>query len=282
MSINDFWIILTASLVALCCAIPGCFLVLRRMAMFGDAISHAVLPGLVVAYLISGSRASSVLLLGAAITGLLVTFIIEFIQKKMRVQNDAAIGITYTFLFAVGVILISLFAGQTDLDQECVLYGEIAFVPFDTITLDSGLLLGPRQVWIAGGMLLILLVILRIGYRGLYLTTFDAGYASTLGVSVMLWHYVLMGMVSLATVVSFESVGAIMVIAFLVGPAATAALFAKRLPWMIAIAASIGVLSSIFGYFLAVVLNASVSGSIAVMIGVIFALALLLKRFFPS
>ena len=98
----------------------------------------------------------------------------------------------------------------------------------------------------------------------------------------MLWHYVLMGMVSLATVVSFESVGAIMVIAFLVGPAATAALFAKRLPWMIAIAASIGVLSSIFGYFLAVVLNASVSGSIAVMIGVIFALALLLKRFFPS
>jgi manganese/zinc/iron transport system permease protein len=131
-------------------------------------------------------------------------------------------------------------------------------------------------------MLVILLVILRIGYRGLYLTTFDAGYASTLGVSVALWHYVLMGMVSLATVVSFESVGAIMVIAFLVGPAATSALFAKRLPWMIGLAASIGVLSSILGYFLAVVLNASVSGSIAVMIGVIFAFALLLKRFFPS
>ncbi len=201
MTLNDFWIILTASLIALCCVIPGTFLVLRRMAMFGDAISHAVLPGLVVAYLISGSRESIYMLPGAAASGLLVTFMIEWVQKRMRIQNDASIGLIYTFLFAVGVILVSAFTSQTDLDQDCVLYGEIAYVPFDLILSDSGGSLGPRQVWIAGGLLLILLALLVFGYRALYLTTFDPGYATALGISVAFWHYLLMGMVSMATVV---------------------------------------------------------------------------------
>lgn len=272
LSLNDLWIVLTACLVALCCAIPGCFLVLRRMAMFGDALSHAVLPGLVVAYLISGSKAGGVLLAGAAATGLLVTFLIELLQKRMRIQGDAAIGLTYTFLFAVGVILVSLYTGQIDLDQECVLYGEIAYVPFDLV---NGI---PRQVWITGGLLLLLLLTLLLGYRGLYLTTFDAGYATTLGVSVVFWHYLLMGMVSLATVVSFESVGAVLVVAFLVGPAATAALFARRLPQMIMLASGFGILAAVSGYGLAVWLNASIAGAISVMIGVVFGLAMLVKR----
>ncbi|HOY50067.1 MAG TPA: metal ABC transporter permease, partial [Flavobacteriales bacterium] len=143
MTLNDFWIVLTASLISLCCVIPGTFLVLRRMAMFGDAISHAVLPGLVIAYMISGSRASMYMLPGAAASGLLVTFLIEWVNKRMRIQSDAAIGLIYTFLFAIGVILISAYTAQTDLDQDCVLYGEIAYVPFDLLISDAGNSLGP-------------------------------------------------------------------------------------------------------------------------------------------
>ena len=278
MTLNDFWIVLTASLISLCCVIPGTFLVLRRMAMFGDAISHAVLPGLVVAYIISESRESMFMLPGAAATGLLVTFLIEWIQKRMRIQNDAAIGLVYTFLFAVGVILVSAFTAQTDLDQECVLYGEIAYVPFDLIMNDAGFSLGPRQVWIAGGLFLTLIVVLLISYRALYVTTFDAGYATALGISVAFWHYVLMGMVSMVTVVSFESVGAVLVIALLIGPPATAALFAKRLPFLLVLASIIGILSCIAGYYLAVWWNASIAGAISMMIGILFGLGLLIRK----
>ena len=278
MTLNDFWIVLTASLISLCCVIPGTFLVLRRMAMFGDAISHAVLPGLVVAYLLSGSRESMFMLPGAAATGLIVTLLIEWIQKRMRIQNDAAIGLVYTFLFAVGVILVSAFTAQTDLDQECVLYGEIAYVPFDLILNDAGFSMGPRQVWIAGGLFLTLIVVLLISYRALYITTFDAGYATALGISVAFWHYVLMGMVSMVTVVSFESVGAVLVIALLIGPPATAALFAKRLPFLLVLASIIGILSCIGGYYLAVWWNASIAGAISMMIGILFGLGLLIRK----
>ncbi len=278
MTLNDFWIVLTASLISLCCVIPGTFLVLRRMAMFGDAISHAVLPGLVIAYMISGSRASMYMLPGAAASGLLVTFLIEWVNKRMRIQSDAAIGLIYTFLFAIGVILVSAYTAQTDLDQDCVLYGEIAYVPFDLLISDAGTSLGPRQVWISGGLFVLLLLTLWIGYRALYLTTFDSGYAISIGISVTFWHYLLMGMVSLSTVVSFESVGAVLVIALLVGPSAIAALFAKRLPVLLLLAGGIGIISCIGGYLLAAWWNASISGAISMIIGIEFGLAIGVKK----
>jgi manganese/zinc/iron transport system permease protein len=128
---NDFWIILTGSLVAINCGMLGVFLILRKMAMIGDAISHAVLPGIVVAYLLAQSRNAIFTLLGAALFGLLTTFLIELFYKRARLQSDASIGITFTWLFAIGVILVTAFTGNIDLDQECVLYGDIAYVPFD-------------------------------------------------------------------------------------------------------------------------------------------------------
>jgi manganese/zinc/iron transport system permease protein len=202
-----------------------------------------------------------------------VAVAIEFIHKKFRMPQDASIGITYTFLFAVGVILISRYAGQVDLDQECVLYGEIAYVPFD--------LYGeiPRQVLISGALFVILLSTLLMGYRGLKLTTFDPAYASSIGISVLFWHYLIMGMVSITTVISFESVGAVLVIALLVGPAATASLFATRLNQMILISGFIGVLTSIGGYTLATFLNASIAGCIAVVTGISFLTGVVIKKY---
>lgn len=271
---DAFWIILTGSLTASTCGLLGCFLVLRRLSLIGDAISHAILPGIFAAYWLAGSRASVYMLMGAASFGLLCTYLIEWLHKKARVQEDAATGIIFTLLFAIGVILISLYAGQVDLDQDCVLYGEIAYVPLDRWISAAGLDMGPRAVWISGSMLAVVLAFISIGYRGLFITTFDSSYALTLGISTALWHYLLMGAVSLATVVSFESVGAILVVAFLIGPAATAYLLTDRLPIMLLLSALIGTAASVLGYFLASRFNGSIAGAMAIAIGILFVLAL--------
>ncbi len=271
---DAFWIILTGSLVASSCGLLGCFLLLRKMTMVGDAISHAVLPGIAIAYLITDSRASFPMLLGAAIFGIITTMLIEFFSKLGKLQEDAAIGVSFTWLFSIGVILISFFAGQVDLDQECVLYGEIAYVPLQTIILDNGIDLGPEAVWMLGFNLLVVITVIVTGYKGLLVTSFDELLAASLGISTVFWHYLLMSLVSLTTVFSFESVGAIMVVAFLIGPPAIAYLLTDRLPRMLILSVLAGILSAIFGYFLAVGINGSIAGAMASVIGLQFILAL--------
>jgi manganese/zinc/iron transport system permease protein len=272
---NDFYIILTACLVAISCALLGCFLILRKMAMVGDAISHAVLPGIVIAFLISGSRDSFTMLLGAGIIGILTTFLIEFFHKKARLQTDASIGVTFTWLFAVGVVLISVFAGKVDLDQDCVLYGEIAYVPLDVIFTPDGENIGPKAIYVMSFILIGIVIFISLFFKELFLTTFDPAYAKAIGISTALWHYLLMSAVSATTVASFESVGAILVVALLIGPAATAYLITDNFKWMLAIASDAGMLSSIGGYYFAVWLDGSIAGAIAAMAGLIFALAMI-------
>ena len=272
---NDFWIILSGSLVAASCGILGVFLMLRKMSMVGDAISHAVLPGIVIAYLISGSRNSEIMLLAAALTGVLASVIIEWLYRKARVQSDASTGITFTLLFAIGVILISRYAGQVDIDQDCVLFGEIALIPLDLWRTDSGLELGPRAIWLLSANFLLVLAFVLKGYRGLFITTFDAAFAAGIGISTAFWHYSLMSFVSLTTVFSFEAVGAILVVAFLVIPPATAYLLSNDLRRILLYAVLVGVSSAISGYYFAVYLNSSVAASMAVASGVHFLLALL-------
>lgn len=267
---NDFYIIVTASLVASSCALLGCFLILRRMAMVGDAISHAVLPGIVIAFLISGSRDSVTMLIGAGLIGIFTTFLIEFFHKKAKLQTDAAIGVTFTWLFAVGVVLISKYGSKVDLDQDCVLYGEIAYVPLDIILSSSGINFGPRAIYIMALVLGLIIIFITTGYKELFLTTFDPAYASAIGISTALWHYLLMGAVSVTTVASFESVGAILVVALLIAPAATAYLLTDNFKWMLVLACAAGVLSSVTGYYFAVWLDGSIAGAIAAMSGVIF------------
>lgn len=276
---NDFYIILTGSLVAVTCALLGCFLILRKMAMVGDAISHAVLPGIVIAFLISGSRDSVTMLIGAGLIGVLTTFLIEFFHKKAKLQTDASIGVTFTWLFAVGVVLISLFAGKVDLDQDCVLYGEIAYVPLDVIITPSGNVLGPKAIFVMGSVLIAILVFIAAGYKELYLTTFDPAFASAIGISTSLWHYLLMGAVSATTVASFESVGAILVVALLIAPPATAYLLTDNFKWMLTISSVVGILSATTGYYLAVSVDGSIAGAIASMAGIFFTLAMI---FSPS
>jgi manganese/zinc/iron transport system permease protein len=271
---NAFWIILTGTLVASAGGLLGVFLLLRRMSMLGDAISHAVLPGIVVAYLVSGSRAPLPMLLGAAAFGVLATIVIEALYRRARMQSDAAIGVTFTGLFALGVILISGFAGQVDMDLDCVLFGEIAYVPLDVWISPGGVNLGPRPVWILGGLLIMVGVMLWLGYRRLLVTTFNPAYAGAVGISTGLWHYLLMSAVSVTTVISFESVGAILVVAFLIVPPATAYLLSRSLPQMLMLTVLIGFLSALGGYYLAWWLDGSIAGAMSVVAGVLFTLTL--------
>ncbi len=246
--------------------------------MVGDAISHAVLPGIVLAYLFSGSRDNITVLIGAMALGILASVLIELFHKKARLQEDAAIGVTFTWLFAIGVILISLFSRQVDLDQDCVLYGEIAYVPIDLLFTDAGLNLGPRALWIGAGIFIIVVAFVIIGYKGLQITSFNQEFAVSIGISAALWHYLLMGMVSMVTVASFEVVGAILVVALLVVPAASAYLISKRLPTALLLTLMFGVLSSVSGYYLAKYLNGSIAGAIAAMTGFWFAVSFVVSK----
>ncbi|MFC4545523.1 metal ABC transporter permease [Paenactinomyces guangxiensis] len=270
---SDFWIILTGALVASACGFLGCFLILRRMAMLGDAISHAILPGIVIAFLLSGSRASLPMLLGAAAFGLITTFMIQSLSQN-GVQADAAISVTFTALFSIGVILVSIFTRQVDLDLDCVLYGEIAYVPWDTLEI-FGVDLGPRAVWGVSGAFLISFILITLFYKQFKICSFDPAMAAAIGIPVTLFHYLLMGMVSVTTVASFESVGAILVVAMLIVPAATAYLLTDRLSIMLMLSVVVGILSSIGGYLSARQLDVSIAGCMTVMAAILFALAFL-------
>jgi len=271
---NDLWIMLIGSLVSAACALVGCFLVLRKQAMMGDAISHSVLPGIVIAFLVTQSRAPIPMLLGAGALGLLTAFATNALERHGRLQADASIGVTFTWLFAVGVILISAFAGHVDLDAECVLYGEIASSPYD-IWLIGDTDMGPRAVWMLGAITIANIIFVTLGYKQLKITSFDPEMAAALGINVTLWHYLLMGFVSFTTVGAFESVGAILVVAMLIVPPNTAYLLTDRLSRMLIYSVIIGILSAIGGYWLAWLIDGSIAGAIASVSGALFLLAAL-------
>ena len=266
---GSFWIILTGALVGSACALLGTFLVLRKMSLIGDAISHAVLPGIVLAFLLSGSRAAIPMFLGAAALGILTTALIELFRDKWQVQEDASIGIVFTSLFALGVVLISLYVGNVDLDQQCVLYGEIAYTPWDIFLL-GGTSLGPRPVWILGFVLIVNTLFVTLFYKELQISSFDPAMAVSVGINASVVHYILMGAVSMTTVAAFESVGAILVVAMLIVPGAAAYLWSDRLPRILALAVGFGILSSIGGYYLSSWWNSSIAGAMTTVLGVIF------------
>ncbi len=275
---DGMYIIITAALVAISCGLLGCFLILRKMAMVGDAISHAVLPGIVIAFFVSGNRETVPMLIGAGSLGVLATFLIEYFHRKGKLQTDASIGVTFTWLFALGVILISAFADKVDIDQDCVLYGEIGLIELDNWILNSGFIMGPRVFYVMLFITLLVVGFILMGYKGLYFTTFDPVYAATIGISTALWHYLLMGMVSLTTVASFEAVGAILVVAMIVVPPATAYLISEKLKPMLILTCVFGVIIALGGYYLAVWIDGSIAGAMATVAGLLFAIVFFTHR----
>jgi len=269
---------LIASLVAIACAIPGTFLVLRKMAMISDAISHSILPGIVIGFFITQDLNSPLLILLAAFTGIITAVLVEYIQKTGLVKEDTAIGLVFPALFSIGVILIAKNANDVHLDVDAVLLGELAFAPFNRLLI-LGTDVGPKALWIVGVILLITITLLIAFFKELKVSTFDAGLAASLGFSPAIIHYGLMSVASVTTVGAFDAVGAILVVALMIAPAATAYLLTTDLKKMLVLAISFGVLSAISGYWLAHYLDASIAGSITTMLGLLF---LFVYLFSPS
>jgi manganese/zinc/iron transport system permease protein len=266
---------LIAVVVAVACALPGVFLVLRRMAMVSDAISHSVLLGIVLAFFAVQSLNSPFLLVGAALMGLVTVALIEALRSTRLVREDAAIGLVFPALFSAGVILIARYADSVHLDTDVVLLGELAFAPFDRLVI-AGWDVGPKSLVLMSAVLLVNLGLIGLFYKELKLATFDSGLALALGFSPALLHYGLMGVVSVTAVGAFDAVGAILVVALFIAPPATAYLLTDRLSLMLGLSALAGAAAALSGYWAARWLDASIAGSMATMAGVIFGAAFLL------
>jgi manganese/zinc/iron transport system permease protein len=274
MSNPQIEIQLIAVVVAIACAIPGVFLVLRKMALISDAISHSILPGIVLGFFITQDLNSPLLIILAAVTGIITVVLVERIQKTGLVKEDTAIGLVFPALFSIGVILIAKNANDIHLDVDAVLLGELAFAPFDRLMI-SGMDMGPKSLWVMGVILLIAVALLLMFFKELKVSTFDAGLTSALGFSPAILHYGLMSISSVTVVGAFEAVGAILVVALMIAPAATAYLLTSDLKRMLILSVLFGVFSAIAGYWLAHWLDASIAGSISTMLGFVFLMVFL-------
>ncbi len=275
----DGWIIVAGVLCAIAASLVGNFLVLRRLSMLGDAVSHAVLPGLAAAFLISGSRQSLPMFVGAAIVGVLTAMLTQWIRNFGKVDEGASMGVVFTTLFAIGLIIIVQAADRVDLDPGCVLYGAIEFTPLDTVML-AGVAV-PQVVITLAIVTVVNLLFVLICFKELKLTSFDAALADTMGLRSSWIHYLLMTLVAITAVASFESVGNILVVAMLIVPGATASLLTDRLPRLIVISALLGALAAVAGHLTAITVprwfgysSTSTSGMMALMSGFIFVVAL--------
>lgn len=253
--------LVASCMVGLMCGVLGCFIVLRNMSLVGDALAHAILPGVVVAYMLAG-YSTLAFFNGAVVAGLLTVFGITWIQQRVRTKNDAAVGIVFTAMFSLGVILISRISRRdgVHLDLKDFLFGQALGVS-DT------------DLWLTALVLVYVLVSVAAFYRYLFSATFQAVVAETMGVPVRLLHYFLMLMLSFAVVASLQTVGVILVVAMLITPAATALLLSQRLRWVIAIAGGLGMLAAILGMIVAVRFDTPPGPAMAIVATLLYVLA---------
>ncbi|BCJ93922.1 zinc ABC transporter permease [Anaerocolumna cellulosilytica] len=268
-------ILLIAITVAVACSLPGAFLVLRKMSMMSDSITHTILLGIVLAFFLTHDLSSPFLIAGAALIGLATVWLTETLNRTKLLSEDAAIGIVFPLLFSIAIILIAKYAGSVHLDTDSVLLGELAFAPFNRLII-FGYDIGAKAIYSTMALLLINLVFLIIFFKELKVVTFDPILAAVLGFSPTLLHYSLMFLVSMTTVGAFEAVGSVLVVAFMIGPPVTAYLLTDDLKHMLLLSALIGMVNAILGYYLAVVFDVSISGSMSVMTGLVFFLVFII------
>lgn len=262
---------LIAVVVAIACALPGVYLVLRGTSMVADAITHTVLLGIVLAFFSTQNLNSPLLMVGATIIGVVTVWLIEMIQNTKLMKKDAAIGVVFPLFFSIAIILITRYAGNIHLDTDSVLMGELAFAPFNRVIVGN-LDLGPQSLWTMGVVLLVNSLFVFLFYKELKLSTFDSALAAAFGFSPVILHYSLMTLVSLTAVGAYDSVGSILVVGFMVGPPVTAYLLTHRLKHLFGLTVLIAIINSIAGVQLAFLFDVTISGMIAVVTGITFGL----------
>ena len=261
---------------AAACALLSPFLVLRKLSMVSDAISHSVLLGIVLAFFIVKDVGSPLLIAGAALFGVITVFAVEFLSGTGLVKNDDAVGIVFPMFFALAVVLITKFARNVHLDTDIVLMGEVIIAPLNrTEFLGMDL---PKAFVQMGILFIVNLLFIIIFFKELKITTFDKGFAKLAGFSSVALFYALMTLSSLTAVTAFDAVGAILVVSFLITPGAAAYLISKDLKVMIAISVGYAVINSVLGYVLSLLMNVSMSGMTAAVAGVTFLITFLFNR----
>ena len=273
ISYESYFVLLTT---AVACAVLSPFLVLRKLSMVSDAISHSVLLGIVIAFLIVKDVGSPFLIVGAATFGVITVFAVELLSGTGLVKNDDAVGIVFPMFFALAVVLITKFARNVHLDTDVVLMGEVIIAPLNRIEFMG---IDLSKAFVQMGILLVVnLLFVIIFFKELKVTTFDRGFAKLAGFSSAALFYVLMTLSSLTAVTAFDAVGAILVVSFLITPGAAAYLVSKDLRVMIAISVGYAVINSSIGYVLSLLMNVSMSGMTAAAAGVTFLLTFLFNR----
>jgi len=273
----DFPAFAAGALAAMACGLIGAFLVLRRMSLMGDAISHAVLPGIVAAFLLADSLAALPIFIGAAVVGVITSLLTELIHRLGKVEPGASMGVVFTVLFAAGVLWLEQIGGSSiHLDADCVLYGNMQTViwPDAPATLGEGLTLGawsttPRQLVTLALALAANVVFVALFFKEVRISSFDPGLSASQGVSPGLMHYLLMTMVAITTVASFEAVGSILVVAMLIVPGVIGLLLTDRLWPMLVVAVVAAFVGAAGGYATGAAFSLDTTGMVAVMLGVL-------------
>lgn len=266
------WSIVVAAAASASCAILGCYLVLRRMSLLGDAISHAVLPGIALGFFIGGSTTSAWIFVCAAGVGVLTTLLIQTLTDRGQIAEDSSMGVVFTSLFALGVVSIALVGPRVHLDLDCVLYGLLELVPLDTVPVFG--IDVPRAMFSLSVVFVLTLTFVFVFWKELKIVSFDSALADAMGLRATVVHYLLMGMVALAVVAAFDAVGSVLVLAMLVVPAATGHLLSDRLGRMMAWAVAASVISAALAYPGGVYLQVSMAPMLPLAAGVLFVLAL--------
>jgi manganese/zinc/iron transport system permease protein len=266
-------IVVVAGLVATACGLLGPFLVLRRIALLSDAVSHAVLPGIVAVWLVAQTRAPLPIVIGAAAFAVICVLAIDALRATGLVASDAAIALVFPALFSLGVLGITRYADGIHLDLDSTIYGEIAFVPFDTVPI-AGYEFARGGVVLAAVVLLNLLLVALL-WKELKATTFDPEFGATVRLRPMLLSRLLLVAVAVTAVAAFEAVGAILVVTLLIVPAATAYLLTDRLIVMVGLAIGVGWIGAVAGYAIALELDSSIAGAMGLVCSACFVVALL-------
>lgn len=269
-------VFLVLLLTSIACSILGVFIVLRRLSMVADAMSHTVLLGIVLAFFVTHTIDSPLLLIGASISGILTVIFIEMIGKTGLVKYDDSIGVVFPMMFAIAVILISRFARNVHIDTDIVLMGEVLYAGLNTVPF-LGMMIS--QAAIRMGILLIInILFILIFYKELKLSTFDNEYAKLLGFPVGVLFYSLMTLTSLTAVAAFDAVGSVLVLSFFITPAASALMITKKLRNALFLSAFFSFLTSLAGYHISLILNASMSGMCAFLSMLMFLIVLIFNK----
>lgn len=272
ISLLQIQIMLIACMTCFITVLPGTFLVLQNSALMSDAISHAILPGIVIMFLFIKNLNSPLLLVGATLAGLFSVLLTQLLISSQRTKKDAAIGLVFPLFFSVGVTLISLYARNVHIDADMVLLGEVAFAPFNRAAF-AGYDIGPVAFWTFGAIGIVTITLIALLFKEFVLISFDSEYARVAGFSPTLLFYLLMTITSIVAVGAFDIVGSMVTIALMIVPPATALLLCRRVYPLIITALSAGCLSSIIGYTVAHLADISIAGTIAATNGILFMIA---------